>query len=95
MAKNTTMEELKMISLTKEKGISGSGRDRRGAVPDLVGAEPIEDMLMLFEETDIQILEGAPRGRSQGEDWKRTVGKKRRKRNCAGDRRWGSRPVIR
>jgi RNA polymerase primary sigma factor len=65
MAKNTTLEELKIISLAKEKEYLDL-EDTGEALPsDLAVTEPIEDMLLLFEETEIQLMEGAPRGRSR------------------------------
>lgn len=84
MAKNTTLEEIKMMSLTKEKEYLDLEETGEALVPDLVGAEPIEDMLMLFEETDLQILEGAPRGRAKDK-----LEEERREEEEEEELRWG------
>jgi RNA polymerase primary sigma factor len=65
MAKNTTLEELKIISMTKEKEYLDLEETGEALPSDLTVAEPIEDMLLLFEETEIQLMEGAPRGRAR------------------------------
>ena len=66
MSKDTTMEDLsKMISLNKEKEFLDLEETTEALPPDLVGTEPIDDMIYLFDETDIQILEGTPRLRSK------------------------------
>jgi RNA polymerase primary sigma factor len=66
MAKDDTMDELnKMISLTKEKEFLDLEENEESLPPELVGTEPIDDMIYLFDETDIQILEGAPRVRTK------------------------------
>jgi RNA polymerase primary sigma factor len=66
MAKDNTMDELnKMISLTKEKEFLDLEENEESLPPELVGTEPIDDMIYLFDETDIQILEGAPRVRAK------------------------------
>jgi RNA polymerase primary sigma factor len=66
MAKDNTMDELnKMISLTKEKEFLDLEENEESLLPELVGTEPIDDMIYLFDETDIQILEGAPRVRAK------------------------------
>jgi RNA polymerase primary sigma factor len=66
MAKDNTMDELnKMISLTKEKEFLDLEENEENLPPELVGTEPIDDMIYLFDETDIQILEGAPRVRAK------------------------------
>jgi RNA polymerase primary sigma factor len=66
MAKDNTMDELnKMISLTKEKEFLDLEENEETLPPDLVGTEPIDDMIYLFDETDIQILEGSPRVRAK------------------------------
>ncbi len=66
MAKDNTMDELnKMISLTKEKEFLDLEETEESLPPELVGTEPIDDMIYLFDETDIQILEGAPRVRAK------------------------------
>ncbi|MGA3086388.1 MAG: RNA polymerase sigma factor RpoD [Thermodesulfobacteriota bacterium] len=62
MAKDSTMDELnKMISLTKEKEFLDLEETEETLPPELVGSEQIDDMIYLFDETDIQVLEGAPR----------------------------------
>jgi RNA polymerase primary sigma factor len=66
MAKDNTIDELnKMISLTKEKEFLDLEENEESLPPELVGTEPIDDMIYLFDETDIQILEGAPRVRAK------------------------------
>ncbi|MBI5586622.1 MAG: RNA polymerase sigma factor RpoD [Deltaproteobacteria bacterium] len=65
MAKNTTLDELKIISMTKEKEYLDLEETGESLPSDLVVTEPIEDMLLLFEETEIQLMEGTPRGRSR------------------------------
>ncbi|OGP51360.1 MAG: RNA polymerase sigma factor RpoD [Deltaproteobacteria bacterium RBG_13_43_22] len=66
MTKDSTMDELnKMISLTKEKEFLDLEENEDSLPPELVGTEPIDDMIYLFDETDIQILEGAPRVRAK------------------------------
>jgi len=66
MPKENTMEELnKMISLTKDKEYLDLEETEETLPPELVGTEPIDDMIYLFDETDIQILEGAPRVRAK------------------------------
>lgn len=66
MTKDNTMDELnKMISLTKEKEYLDLEETDESLLPDLVGTEPIDDMIYLFDETDIQILEGTPRVRAK------------------------------
>jgi RNA polymerase primary sigma factor len=62
MSKETTIDELnKMISLTKDKEFLDLEETSEALPPDLVGNEQIDDMIYLFDETDIQLLEGAPR----------------------------------
>jgi RNA polymerase primary sigma factor len=66
MTKENTMDELnKMISLTKDKEFLDLEETEETLPPDLVGTEPIDDMIYLFDETDIQILEGGPRVRAK------------------------------
>jgi RNA polymerase primary sigma factor len=66
MTKESAMEELnKVISLTKEKEYLDLDETEETLPPELVGTEPIDDMIYLFDETDIQILEGAPRVRAK------------------------------
>jgi len=66
MVKDSAMEELnKMISLNKEKEFLDLEETEESLPPELVGTEPIDDMIYLFDETDIQILEGAPRVRAK------------------------------
>ncbi len=66
MTKESAMEELnKVISLTKEKEYLDLEETEETLPPELVGTEPIDDMIYLFDETDIQILEGAPRVRAK------------------------------
>jgi len=65
MSKNTTLEDFKMISLAKEKEYLDLEEGGEALTQDLVGHEPIDDMLLIFEETDIQLLDAAPRGRSK------------------------------
>ncbi len=65
MSKNTTLEDFKMISLAKEKEYLDLEEGGEALTQELVGHEPIDDMLLIFEETDIQLLDAAPRGRSK------------------------------
>ncbi len=65
MPKNTTLEDFKMISLAKEKEYLDLEEGGEALTQELVGHEPIDDMLLIFEETDIQLLDAAPRGRSK------------------------------
>jgi RNA polymerase primary sigma factor len=66
MTKENAMDELnKMISLNKDKEYLDLEETEETLPPELVGTEPIDDMIYLFDETDIQILEGAPRVRAK------------------------------
>jgi len=65
MSKNTTLEDFKMISLAKEKEYLDLEEGGEALTQELVGHEPIDDMLLIFEETDIQLLDPVPRGRSK------------------------------
>ncbi len=65
MSKNTTLEDFKMISLSKEKEYLDLEEGGEALTQELVGHEPIDDMLLIFEETDIQLLDATPRGRSK------------------------------
>jgi RNA polymerase primary sigma factor len=66
MTKENTMDELnKVISLTKDKDFLDLEEAEDTLSTDLVGTEQIDDMIYLFDETDIQILEGAPRVRTK------------------------------
>jgi len=65
MSKNTTLEDFKMISLAKEKEYLDLEEGGEALTQELVGHEPIDDMLLIFEETDIQLLDPAPRSRSK------------------------------
>jgi RNA polymerase primary sigma factor len=65
MSKNTTLEDFKMISLAKEKEYLDLEEGGEALTQELVGHEPIDDMLLIFEETEIQLLDAAPRGRSK------------------------------
>ncbi len=66
MTKENAMDELnKMISLTKDKEYLDLEETEETLPPELVGTEPIDDMIYLFDETDIQILEGTPRVRTK------------------------------
>ncbi|MEW6185550.1 MAG: RNA polymerase sigma factor RpoD [Thermodesulfobacteriota bacterium] len=66
MTKDSGMDDdLKIISLTKEKEFLDLDETEDSLPPDLVGTEPIDDMIYLFDETDIQILEGPPRVRAK------------------------------
>jgi len=66
MSKENTMDDLnKMISLTKDKEYLDLEETEEPLPPELVGTEQIDDMIYLFDETDIQILEGAPRVRAK------------------------------
>jgi RNA polymerase primary sigma factor len=66
MNKDSSMDDdLKIISLTKEKEFLDLDETEDSLPPDVVGTEPIDDMIYLFDETDIQILEGTPRVRAK------------------------------
>ncbi len=65
MSKNTTLEDFKMISLTKEKEYLDLEEGGEALTQELVGHEPIDDMLLIFEETEIQLLDATPRGRTK------------------------------
>jgi RNA polymerase primary sigma factor len=66
MNKENTMDELnKMISLTKDKDFLDLEEAEETLSTELAGTDQIEDMIYLFDETDIQILEGAPRVRTK------------------------------
>jgi RNA polymerase primary sigma factor len=65
MSKNTTLEDFKMISLNKEKEYLDLEEGREALTQEMVGHEPIDDMLLIFEETEIQLLDATPRGRSK------------------------------
>ena len=93
MSKNTTLEDFKMISLAKEKDILDLEEGGEALTQDLVGHEPIDDMLLIFEESDIQLLDAAPRGRARKS--RKRSGPRRKKRKFAGERRWGPRPPTR
>ena len=57
MVKDSAMDELnKMISINKEKEFLDLEETEESLPPELVGTEPIDDMIYLFDETDIQIL---------------------------------------
>jgi RNA polymerase primary sigma factor len=62
MTKDNDMEDdLKILSLTQDKEILDLDEAEEALPADLVGPEPIDDMISLFDETDLQILEGSPR----------------------------------
>jgi RNA polymerase primary sigma factor len=62
MTKDNEMEDdLKILSLTQDKEILDLDEAEEALPADLVGPEPIDDMISLFDETDLQILEGSPR----------------------------------
>jgi RNA polymerase primary sigma factor len=66
MTKESSIEEYnKMISLTKDKEYLDLEEPDETLPTELVGSEPIDDMIYLFDETDIQILEGPPRVRAK------------------------------
>ena len=59
MASGTEMEELKrLITVGKEKGYLTYDELNNALPPDLVSSEQIDDMMMIFDEMDIQIVEG-------------------------------------
>jgi RNA polymerase primary sigma factor len=59
MASGTDMEELKrLITVGKEKGYLTYDELNNALPPDLVSSEQIDDMMMIFDEMDIQIVEG-------------------------------------
>jgi len=59
MATGNEIEELKrLISVGKEKGYLTYEELNNALPPDLVSSEQIDDMMMIFDEMDIQIVEG-------------------------------------
>ena len=59
MATGNEMEELKkLISVGKEKGFLTYDELNNALPPDLVSSEQIDDMMIIFDEMDIQIVEG-------------------------------------
>ncbi|MFH1137641.1 MAG: RNA polymerase sigma factor RpoD [Pseudomonadota bacterium] len=59
MASGNEVEELKrLISVGKEKGYLTYDELNSALPPDLVSSEQIDDMMMIFDEMDIQIVEG-------------------------------------
>jgi RNA polymerase primary sigma factor len=59
MASGNDMEELKrLITVGKEKGYLTYDELNNALPPDLVSSEQIDDMMMIFDEMDIQIVEG-------------------------------------
>lgn len=62
---NEIDDDLKILSLTQDKEILDLDEADEALPADFVGAEPIDDMISLFDETDLQILEGTPRLRSK------------------------------
>jgi RNA polymerase primary sigma factor len=59
MTTGNEMEELKrLISVGKEKGYLTYDELNNALPPDIVSSEQIDDMMMIFDEMDIQIVEG-------------------------------------
>ena len=59
MASGNEVEELKrLISIGKEKGYLTYDELNNALPPDIVSSEQIDDMMMIFDEMDIQIVEG-------------------------------------
>ena len=59
MTSGNGIEELKrLISVGKEKGYLTYEELNNALPPDLVSSEQIDDMMMIFDEMDIQIVEG-------------------------------------
>ena len=59
MAVGSEMEELKrLIMIGKEKGYLTYDELNSALPPDLVSSDQIDDMMMIFDEMDIQIVEG-------------------------------------
>ena len=59
MASGNEIEELKrLITVGKEKGFLTYEELNSALPPDLVSSEQIDDMMMIFDEMDIQIVEG-------------------------------------
>jgi RNA polymerase primary sigma factor len=85
MSKNTTLEDFKMISLAKEKEYLDLEEGGEALTQELVGHEPIDDMLLIFEETDIQLLDATPRGRS-----KEKLEEERTEEDEEAEIRWGA-----
>jgi RNA polymerase primary sigma factor len=59
MATGTEIDELKkLIMVGKEKGYLTYDELNSALPPDLISSEQIDDMMMIFDEMDIQIVEG-------------------------------------
>ena len=83
MATGNDMEDLKrLIMLGKEKGFLTYDELNSALPPDLVSSEQIDDMMMIFDEMDIQIVEGVemvktakkPEGIKTGEEQETDTG---------------------
>ncbi|MEW5725800.1 MAG: RNA polymerase sigma factor region1.1 domain-containing protein, partial [Thermodesulfobacteriota bacterium] len=58
MAAGNEMEELKkLISIGKEKGFLTYDELNNALPPDIVSSDQIDDMMMIFDEMDIQVVE--------------------------------------
>ena len=59
MSTGNDMDDLKkLISIGKEKGYLTYDELNNALPPDLVSSDQIDDMMMIFDEMDIQIVEG-------------------------------------
>jgi RNA polymerase primary sigma factor len=85
MSKNTTLEDFKMISLTKEKEYLDLEEGGEALTQEIAGHEPIDDMLLIFEETEIQLLDATPRGRT-----KEKLEEERTEEEEEAEVRWGA-----
>ena len=64
MAKQSNMEDLRrLISIGKEKGYLTYDEVNSVLPDDLVSSEKIEDMMMIFDEMDIEIVDSSQKAK--------------------------------
>ena len=64
MAKKSNMEDLRrLISIGKEKGYLTYDEVNRVLPEELVSSEKIDDMMMIFDEMDIEIIDSSQKGK--------------------------------
>jgi len=64
MAKKSNMEDLRrLISIGKEKGYLTYDEVNSALPDDLVSSEKIDDMMMIFDEMDIEIIDSSQKGK--------------------------------
>ena len=65
MAKKSNMEDLRrLISIGKEKGYLTYDEVNSALPEELVSSEKIDDMMMIFDEMDIEIIDSSPKGKA-------------------------------